>query len=156
MSPKIKKLILLNVPYLFIFYFANLLSRIYRLVGGENMIFKLSNTMINLSYIGTNPILSLHTCDLIFGVIAACGLKAILYLKGKNAKKFRKGIEYGSARWGTAKDIAPFMDKKQQNNILLTETEKLTMNSRPKQPKYARNKNILVSAAPEAARPGSG
>jgi len=144
MNPKIKKLILLNFPYLFVFYLANLLSRIYRLVGGENMIFKLSNTVMNLSYIGTNPILSLYTYDLLFGVLAACGLKAVIYLKGKNAKKFRKGIEYGSARWGVAKDIAPFMDKKQENNILLTETEKLTMNSRPKQPKYARNKNILV------------
>jgi len=144
MNPKIKKLILLNLPYLFVFYFADLLSRIYRLVGGENMIFKLSNTVMNLSYIGTNPLLSLHTYDLLFGVLAACGLKAVIYLKGKNAKKFRKGIEYGSARWGTAKDIAPFMDKKQENNILLTETEKLTMNSRPRQPKYARNKNILV------------
>jgi len=144
MNPKIKKLILLNLPYLFVFYFADLLSRIYRLVGGENMIFKLSNTVMNLSYIGTNPLLSLHTYDLLFGVLAACGLKAVIYLKGKNAKKFRKGIEYGSARWGTAKDIAPFMDKKPENNILLTETEKLTMNSRPRQPKYARNKNILV------------
>lgn len=144
MNPKTKKLLLLNVPYLFIFYFADLLCRIYRLSGGENIIFRLSNTVMNLSYIGINPVLSLHTYDLLFGLIAAGGIKAVIYLKGKNAKKFRKGIEYGSARWGMAKDIAPFMDKKQENNILLTETEKLTMNSRPKQPKHARNKNILV------------
>ena len=82
--------------------------------------------------------------DIGVGLAGAVLLKGIVYVKGKNAKKFRQGVEYGSARWGTAKDIAPFMDSVFENNIILTQTERLTMNSRPKQPKYARNKNILV------------
>ena len=87
---------------------------------------------------------SLVFSDIGVGLAGAVLLKGIVYVKGKNAKKFRQGVEYGSARWGTAKDIAPFMDSVFENNIILTQTERLTMNSRPKKPKYARNKNVMI------------
>ena len=90
------------------------------------------------------PLPSLAPTDLLIGIFGAVLIRLIVYVKGKNAKKYRKGIEYGSARWGTAEDIRPYTDPVFQNNVLLTQTERLTMNSRPKQPKYARNKNILV------------
>ena len=91
-----------------------------------------------------NPLPSLAPMDLLIGIVGAVLIRLIVYVKGKNAKKYRKGIEYGSARWGNAEDIKPYTDPVFQNNVLLTQTERLTMNSRPKQPKYARNKNILV------------
>ena len=87
---------------------------------------------------------SIHLIDIMVGIIVASLIKVIVYTKGKNAKKFRQGKEYGSARWGNSKDIEPYVDEKFENNILLTDTERLTMNGRPKNPKYARNKNILV------------
>jgi len=87
---------------------------------------------------------SIHLIDIMVGIIVAALIKVIVYTKGKNAKKFRQGKEYGSARWGNSKDIEPYVDEKFENNILLTDTERLTMNGRPKNPKYARNKNILV------------
>ena len=90
------------------------------------------------------PAASLHPFDLCVGVVGAVAVRLIVYSKGKNAKKYRKGEEYGSARWGTAKDIAPYIDPKFENNILLTQTERLTMTGRPKDPKTARNKNVLV------------
>ena len=90
--------------------------------------------------------------DLLIGIVGAVLIRLIVYVKGKNAKKYRKGIEYGSARWGNAEDIKPYTDPVFQNNVLLTQTERLTMNSRPKQPKYARNKNILVIGEAAAAR----
>ena len=86
----------------------------------------------------------MHKNELLVGLTGAVGVKLMVYLKGKNAKKFRQGVEYGSARWGTAKDIAPFIDPIFENNILLTMTERLTMNGRPKNPKFARNKNVIV------------
>ena len=86
----------------------------------------------------------IHLTDILIGIGVASLIKFIVYSKDKNAKKFRQGKEYGSARWGTRKDIEPYMDEKLQNNILLTQTERLTMNGRPKNPKYARNKNVLV------------
>lgn len=86
----------------------------------------------------------MHKNELLVGLTGAVGVKLMVYLKGKNAKKFRQGVEYGSARWGTAKDIAPFIDPVFENNILLTMTERLTMNGRPKNPKFARNKNVIV------------
>lgn len=87
---------------------------------------------------------SIHLIDIMVGIIVAALIKVIVYIKGKNSKKFRQGKEYGSARWGNSKDIEPYVDEKFENNILLTDTERLTMNGRPKNPKYARNKNILV------------
>ena len=91
-----------------------------------------------------NPVSSFHASDLAVGAISAAVVKAMVYLKGKNAKKYRHGAEYGSARWGNGKDIAPFIDPVFDNNILFTQTERLTMNGRPKKPKYARNKNVVV------------
>ena len=87
---------------------------------------------------------SVHPLDLLIGIVGAVVIRLIVYVKGKNAKKYRKGAEYGSARWGNAEDIKPYIDPDFQNNIILTQTERLTMNSRPKQPKYARNKNVVV------------
>ena len=99
---------------------------------------------------------SLHPLDLLVGLCCGAGLRLAVYLKSKNAKKYRHGMEYGSARWGTHEDIAPYIDPVFQNNVILTKTESLTMNSRPKDPKTARNKNVLVIGAPVPARPASG
>ena len=105
---------------------------------------RLVNTFTNFNLAFSNPLPSFHPKDILIGVAGALILKAVVYYKGKNAKKFRQGVEYGSARWGTSADIKPYVDEKDDNNIILTETERLTMSSRPKNPKYARNKNILV------------
>ena len=102
-----------------------------------------------------NPLPSFHPVDLLIGVAGGALLKLAVYIKGKNRKKFRQGEEYGSARWGRPEDIRPYMDDDFSNNVILTQTEGLTMNSRPKQPKYARNKNILVIGGSGSARPAS-
>ena len=135
-----KKFILSNLPYLFIFWIADKLMYMYRITEGN----KLFAVVKGVSELFKAPVLSFHIVDLSIGVLGALAVKGILYVRSKNAKKYRKGIEYGSARWGTAADIKPYMDSNFQNNILLTNTERLTMNSRPKNPKYARNKNVLV------------
>ena len=135
-----KKFIISNLPYLFIFWLADKLMYMYRITEGN----KIFAVVKGVSELFKAPILSFHILDLSAGVIGALAVKGILYVRSKNAKKYRKGVEYGSARWGTAADIKPYMDSDFQNNILLTNTERLTMNSRPKNPKYARNKNILV------------
>ena len=135
-----KKVILANLPFLFIFWIADKLAYMCRITEG-NKIFALVK---GVSELFKAPVLSFHILDLLFGVLGALAVKGILYVRSKNAKKYRKGAEYGSARWGTAADIKPYMDKDFKNNILLTNTEGLTMNSRPKNPKYARNKNVLV------------
>ena len=135
-----KKAILSNLPFVFIFWIADKLAYMCRITEG-NKIFALVK---GVSELFKAPILSFHILDLLFGVLGALAVKGILYVRSKNAKKYRKGAEYGSARWGTAADIKPYMDKDFKNNILLTNTEGLTMNSRPKNPKYARNKNVLV------------
>ena len=103
---------------------------------------KIFKAILEISKISFIP--SIHLIDIMVGIIVAALIKVIVYTKGKNAKKFRQGKEYGSARWGNSKDIEPYVDEKFENNILLTDTERLTMNGRPKNPKYARNKNILV------------
>ncbi len=143
MKPDMKKLLLLNAPYLIFVWLFSKLGAAYRLTPG----FDLSEKFLNLSYgfsQAFDSILpSMHPQDLLIGVLGAAAVRLAVYLKGKNAKKYRKGEEYGSARWGNAKDIAPFIDPDFYNNIPLTQTERLTMSSRPKQPKYARNKNIL-------------
>ncbi len=137
-----KKFWLTNLPYLFLFYLANILSRhINSYVGGDS----LDKIMYALNDLQTmNYLISLSSRDLIVGMTVAGLLKFIVYEKKKNAKKFRHGIEYGSARWGTKKDIEPYIDEKFENNVILTNSEFLTMNSRPQNPKFARNKNVLV------------
>lgn len=144
MKADIKKKIILNLPYAFAFYFANKLATVFRVAAGASFTEKLSGGLYNIGNAFQNPLSSFHYLDLLIGLAAALILKLAVYLKGKNRKKFRHGEEYGSARWGTAEDIKPYVDEDFSNNVLLTQTERLTMNSRPKQPKYARNKNILV------------
>lgn len=100
--------------------------------------------MNGLSLAFESPLPSFYPTDLCLGIVFAIGLKLAVYIKGKNAKKFRKDMEYGSARWGTSKDIEPYVDPKFENNIILTQTESLTMNNRPSDPKTARNKNVLI------------
>ena len=131
-----------NIPYLAFFYIGNIFSHHVRAYMGGDIIDKIFQGILEINTMGFLP--SLHPTDIIMGVVVAVLIKIIVYTKGKNAKKFRQGKEYGSARWGTKKDIEPYMDEKFQNNILLTQTERLTMNGRPANPKYARNKNVLV------------
>ena len=140
----IKRLILLNFPYAIAFYFANKLAAVFRMAPGTELIDKLTGGFTNIGSAFANPLPSFNPIDLLFGLAAGALLKLAVYMKGKNRKKFRQGEEYGSARWGTHEDIKPYMDDDFSNNVILTQTEALTMNSRPKQPKYARNKNILV------------
>ena len=131
-----------NIPYLAFFYLGNIFSHHVRSYVGGDVIDKIFQGILELNTMSFLP--SIHPADIIMGVVVAVLIKIIVYTKGKNAKKFRQGKEYGSARWGTKKDIEPYLDEKFQNNILLTQTERLTMNGRPSNPKYARNKNVLV------------
>ena len=131
-----------NIPYLAFFYVGNIFSHHVRAYTGGDVIDKIFQGILELNTMSFIP--SIHPTDILMGVGVAAIIKFIVYTKGKNAKKFRKGKEYGSARWGTRKDIEPYVDEKFQNNILLTQTERLTMNGRPANPKYARNKNVLV------------
>ncbi|KKC20161.1 Protein virD4 [Streptococcus sp. NCTC 11567] len=131
-----------NIPYLAFFYVGNIFSHHVRAYTGGDVIDKIFQGILELNTMSFIP--SIHPTDILMGVGVAALIKFIVYTKGKNAKKFRQGKEYGSARWGNKKDIEPYMDEKFQNNILLTQTERLTMNGRPANPKYARNKNVLV------------
>ena len=139
-----KKLFLLNLPYLLFVYPFDKLAQAFRLAPGADLSGKLLSIGGGFTAALSSPWLSFHPTDLLIGIAGAVVLRMAVYLKGKNAKKYRHGIEYGSARWGTAADIAPYMDKDFFQNIPMTQTERITMASRPKQPKYARNKNILV------------
>ena len=139
-----KKLFLLNLPYLLFVYPFDKLAQAFRLAPGVDLSDKLLSIGDGFTAAFSSPWLSFHPTDLLIGIAGAVVLRMAVYLKGKNAKKYRHGIEYGSARWGTAADIAPYMDKDFFQNIPMTQTERITMASRPKQPKYARNKNILV------------
>ena len=143
-KPDVKKLILLNLPYVFAFYFADKIAAVFRLAPGTEFIDKLTNGFAVFGTAFANPLPSFHPVYLLICLSAGVLLKLAVYVKGKNRKKFRQGEEYGSARWGKPEDIKPYMDPEFSNNVILTQTEFLTMNSRPKQPKYARNKNILV------------
>ena len=140
----IKKLILLNLPYILMGLFSTNFGEAWRMAVGADASAKM------LSFFSTLPVAlaswwpSLHPLDLLVGLCCGAGLRLAVYLKSKNAKKYRHGMEYGSARWGTHEDIAPYIDPVFQNNVILTKTESLTMNSRPKDPKTARNKNVLV------------
>ena len=139
-----KKLFLLNLPYLLFVYPFDKLAQAFRLAPGADLSGKLLSIGDGFTAAFSSPWLSFHPTDLLIGIAGAVILRMAVYLKGKNAKKYRHGIEYGSARWGTAADISPYMDKDFFQNIPMTQTERITMASRPKQPKYARNKNILV------------
>ncbi|WKF67090.1 VirD4-like conjugal transfer protein, CD1115 family [Streptococcus equi] len=131
-----------NIPYLAFFYLGNIFSHHVRSYTGGDVIDKIFQGILEINTMSFLP--SIHPADILMGIGVAALIKFIVYTKGKNAKKFRLGKEYGSARWGNKKDIEPYMDEKFQNNILLTQTERLTMNGRPANPKYARNKNVLV------------
>ena len=139
-----KKLFLLNLPYLLFVYPFDKLAQAFRLAPGADLSGKLLSIGDGFTAAFFSPWLSFHPTDLLIGIAGAVILRMAVYLKGKNAKKYRHGIEYGSARWGMAADIAPYMDEDFFQNIPMTQTERITMASRPKQPKYARNKNILV------------
>ena len=131
-----------NIPYLAFFYIGNIFSHHVRSYTGGDVIDRIFQGILELNTMSFLP--SIYLVDILTGIGVAAIIKFIIYTKGKNAKKFRQGKEYGSARWGNKKDIDPYMDEKFQNNILLTQTERLTMNGRPANPKYARNKNVLV------------
>ena len=140
----LKKLIIPHIPYLLFVYLFDKAAQAVRLSPGMDMSGKLLHIGDGFTAAFANAAPSFHAIDLLVGVIGALAIRLAVYVKGKNAKKYRKGIEYGSARWGNAKDIQPYADPVFDNNVLLTQTERLTMSSRPKNPKYARNKNILV------------
>ena len=144
MKPEMKKLIIANLPYLLFVYLFGKLGQAYRLAEGIDLSQKLLHFADGCAAAFENAAPSFHLFDLLIGVAGAAALRLMVYCKGKNAKKYRKGVEYGSARWGGPKDIAPYIDPNFDNNILLTQTERLTMNNRPKDPKTARNKNVLV------------
>ena len=140
----IKKIILPNLPYVLFIWVFDKVGQAFRLAGGSDLSAKILNLGVGFTVAFESIAPSLHPLDLLVGISGAVIIRLVVYFKGKNAKKYRQGMEYGSARWGNAEDIAPYMDKEFSNNVLLTQTERLTMSSRPKQPKYARNKNILV------------
>ena len=139
------KLLLKVFPYLLFGYFGNKMAYAYRVTEAPDFFNKLMGSLSNLGPAFENILPSFNLADLLFGAVFGVGMRLVVYFKSKNAKKFRKGEEYGSARWGNAKDIEPYMDLNDpENNVILTQTEGLIMNGKPKGPKYARNKNILV------------
>ena len=144
MSNKTKKQLLLNLPYFIAGLVCTNLGEAWRIAEGADMSEKLLGFLSALGAAFSNPMPSLHPLDLLIGVCCGAGLRLAAYLKGKNAKKYRHGMEYGSARWGTQKDIEPFEDPVFANNVILTRTERLMMGNRPKNPANARNKNVLV------------
>ena len=140
----IKKFLLPNIPYVLIALFATKLGQAWRLAPGMDFSGKALHLMEGFAAAFQSALPSFHPIDLCVGVAAALLIRLIVYVKGKNAKKFRKNLEYGSARWGRPEDIAPYVDPKFENNVILTQTERLMMSNRPKDPKTARNKNVLV------------
>ena len=144
MNPDWKKKLVQAGPYGIIWYLADKVGSVYRIAEGSQAGEKLVYTFLHFGDAFTEKLPSFHPQDMLVGLIGALIVRGIVYYRSKNAKKYRQGVEYGSARWGTAADIRPFVDPDPENNIILTQTESLTMNSRPKVPKYARNKNIVV------------
>ena len=140
----IKKLVIPNIPYFVLGLYASKLGEAWRLAEGADASQKLLHIMDGLAAAFQSPLPSFHPADLLIGLLCGAALRLAVYLKGKNAKKYRPGTEYGAARWGTAADIQPYVDPVFENNVILTQTESLTMNSRPKDPKNARNKNVLI------------
>ena len=141
---KIKKLLILNLPYFLVGLFATNLGEAWRLAEGADSSAKILSFFNALPIALNNPLPSFHPLDLLIGIFCGAGLRLAVYLKGKNAKKYRHNVEYGSARWGKHSDIEPFEDPVFANNVILSQSERITMSSRPKIPKYARNKNVLV------------
>ena len=144
MKPEIKKQIILHLPYLMFVYLFGKVGQAFRLAQGADLSAKLLNIGQGFSVAFENAAPSFNPMDLLIGVAGAVIIRLVIYSKQKNAKKYRKGMEYGTARWGTPADIKPFIDPVFENNVLLTQTERLMMSNRPKEPKNARNKNILV------------
>ncbi len=146
MNNKTKKLLILNIPYVVVGAIATNIGEAFRIASGTNASEKVQSLVLDGCF-GTafsNPLPSLNPIDLLVGIGIGAALRLAVYLKGKNAKSFRHNREYGSARWGKREDIEPYIDPNFQNNVILSQTERLTMNSRPTNPKYARNKNVLV------------
>jgi len=141
---EIKKLILLNVPFLLFFYLANKAGQAFRLAQGADFNERVFNLNTGFAAAFSNPLPSFHIQDLIVGLVGMLITMLMLHMKKQNAKKYRRGIEYGSARWGTSADIKPYIDPVFEKNVILTQTERLMMESRPKNPAHARNKNVLV------------
>ena len=141
---KMKKLLILNLPYFLVGLFATNLGEAWRLVEGADSSAKILSFFHALPIALNNPLPSFHPLDLLIGILCGAGLRLAVYLKGKNAKKYRHNVEYGSARWGTAKDIEPFIAPTFEDNVILTKTERLMMSNRPKNPANARNKNVLI------------
>ncbi len=146
MNKKTKKLIILNIPYVLVGLFCTNLGEAWRIAWGSNMSEKVQGLVLygGFSKAFANILPSLHPFDLTVGIACGLALRIAVYIKGRNAKNFRHNSEYGSARWGKPEDIEPYVDPEFKNNVILSQTERLTMNSRPKLPKYARNKNVLV------------
>lgn len=140
----LKKFLCLNFPYFIIFYLVDKTVWLFRHCVADTLLDRVTVLFSNYGLAFSKPLPSFHIYDLLAGVAAALAVKGILYARKKNAKKYRQGVEYGSARWGTEKDIEPYIDPVFENNVILTQTERLMMSSRPKDPKYARNKNVLV------------
>ena len=140
----VKKLVLTNIPYAFIALLATKLGQAWRFAPGIDFSGKVLGLLTGFSAAFQSAMPSFHPTDLLVGITAAAIIRLVVYVKGRNSKKFRKNLEYGSARWGRPDDIRPYVDPVFENNVILTQTERLTMNSRPKDPKTARNKNVLV------------
>ena len=144
MSKKTKQLLLKTLPYLIFALICTNFGQAWRLAEGADASEKVLGFILNLGDAFSDPLPSFHPFDLLIGICCCGAMYLAVYLKGKNAKKYRHNEEYSSARWGTAKDIEPFEDPDFQNNVILTKTERLTMSSRPKNPANARNKNVLI------------
>ena len=144
MQINIKKYILPNLPYVMTGLYATKLGQMWRLAPGADFSAKVLGLMDGFAAAFQSAAPSFHPVDLLVGLLCGAALRLAVYVKGKNAKKYRHNMEYGSARWGNAQDIAPYIAPKFEDNIILTQTERLTMNSRPKDPKTARNKNVLI------------
>ena len=143
-TKEIKRLVILNIPYVILGLLATNLGEAWRLAAGMDVSEKILALFGTIPAAFGNPLPSMYPVDLCVGLVCGAVLRTAVYLRGKNAKKYRHNVEYGSARWGTAKDIEPFMAPKFEDNVILTKTERLMMSNRPKNPKYARNKNVLV------------
>ena len=141
---KLSKLLVLYLPYILMGLVATNFGEAWRLAEGRELGDKIMSLMGTIPAAFANPLPSLHPLDLLVGLCCGAAMRLAVYLKGKNARKYRHGMEYGSARWGTPKDIEPFMAPKFEDNIILTKTERLMMSNRPPDPKNARNKNVLV------------
>ncbi len=141
---EIKRLLILNLPYVILGLVATNLGEAWRMAEGADTSAKTLSFLSTIPVAFGNPMPSFHPMDLLIGVLLGAALRLAVYLKGKNAKKYRHGVEYGSARWGNSKDIEPFMAPKFEDNVILTRTERLMMSNRPKNPANARNKNVLI------------